>query len=208
MKDIKERLIEHFYIQDSLNKFLVGENWREEIPSYKILSAILSEIGELVDSTGFKWWTKQDVDENNIKIEIVDIWHFLLTWFLKHNKDEKWIIEGIVDNMIETHEDTLIYNAYLGVNKYEVLIDDLISFIYWLKKEDKNYMFEAFNSFSTIIADMDIFLDEFDEIYRKKVEINKERKKRGYDKDSSKKYIEGKEDNELLAKQLKLFEEE
>jgi len=207
MKDIKERLVEHFYIQDNLNRFLVGENWKEEIPSYKILSAILSEIGELIDSTGFKWWTKQEINMDNIKVEIVDIWHFLLSWFLKHNKDEKWVIEGIVDNMIKMHEDTLIYNAYLGVNKFEVLIDDLIEFIYWLKKEDKNYMFEAFDSFSTIIADMDIPLDEFDELYRKKVEINKQRKKRGYDKDSSKKYVNGKEDNELLFKQLKLFKE-
>lgn len=44
----------------------------------KYALAMSQEIGELVDSTNWKWWrTKVDLfDEQNLKVELVDILHF------------------------------------------------------------------------------------------------------------------------------------
>jgi len=38
------------------------------------------ELGELVDSVPWKWWAKyQKFDEQNAKVEIVDLFHFLVS---------------------------------------------------------------------------------------------------------------------------------
>ena len=37
------------------------------------------ECGELMDHLGYKWWKKQTPDEAQVKLEIVDIWHFAMS---------------------------------------------------------------------------------------------------------------------------------
>ncbi|BES79915.1 dUTPase [Yersinia phage vB_Yru_GN1] len=44
--------------------------------------AIFVESAELIDSTAYKWWKKQDLDLENCKTELVDIWHFLMSMFI------------------------------------------------------------------------------------------------------------------------------
>ena len=42
--------------------------------------AMNQEIAELIDSVPWKWWAKyQKFDEQNIKVEIIDIFHFLIS---------------------------------------------------------------------------------------------------------------------------------
>ncbi|MCK5707075.1 MAG: dUTPase [Candidatus Aureabacteria bacterium] len=42
--------------------------------------AMSQEISELIDSVPWKWWAKyQKFDEQNIKVEIIDIFHFLIS---------------------------------------------------------------------------------------------------------------------------------
>ena len=38
------------------------------------------EIAELIDSVPWKWWAKyQEFDEQNAKVEIIDLFHFLIS---------------------------------------------------------------------------------------------------------------------------------
>lgn len=41
--------------------------------------ALWIECGELMDHQGYKWWKKQIPDVEQVKLEIVDIWHFGLS---------------------------------------------------------------------------------------------------------------------------------
>lgn len=42
--------------------------------------ALGQELAELVDSVPWKWWAKyQDFKKQNVKVEIVDIFHFLIS---------------------------------------------------------------------------------------------------------------------------------
>ena len=56
----------------------------ETIPGYleKNLnwnSAIIAESGELLDSLGYKWWKKQEPDMDNVKVEAIDLLHFVIS---------------------------------------------------------------------------------------------------------------------------------
>lgn len=42
--------------------------------------AMTQEIAELTDSVPWKWWAKyQDFDEQNARVEVVDLFHFLIS---------------------------------------------------------------------------------------------------------------------------------
>lgn len=42
--------------------------------------AMTQEIAELVDSVPWKWWAKyQDFDKQNARVEVVDLFHFLIS---------------------------------------------------------------------------------------------------------------------------------
>lgn len=73
--------------QDILNSKL-SEVWREQ--EYPFLDAIMTEATELFDHTEWKWWKQTGpVNTNQIKLEIVDIWHFVLSIILSsHDANE------------------------------------------------------------------------------------------------------------------------
>lgn len=80
-----DNLSEMFDLQKQLNK-RIGidtDNMTDEQRIQWILNysrALSQEGAELVDSVPWKWWAKyQKFDKNNAKIEIVDMFHFLIS---------------------------------------------------------------------------------------------------------------------------------
>jgi hypothetical protein len=63
-------------MQDSHNA-RVHEDWRGQ--GYEYYRAIWVECAELLDHFGWKWWKKQVADLDQVKLEVVDIWHFGLS---------------------------------------------------------------------------------------------------------------------------------
>lgn len=49
-------------------------------------SAIIAESGELLDSLGYKWWKKQEPDMENVKVEAIDLLHFVISDRIQKNK--------------------------------------------------------------------------------------------------------------------------
>ena len=93
-------------MQDTVNKRIgaLTENLSEEEKTKWVLNytrAMQQEIAELIDSVPWKWWAKyQEFDEQNAKVEIVDLFHFLIS---------------LAQVMGMTPED--VYNAYVKKNQ-------------------------------------------------------------------------------------------
>ena len=66
-------------IQDILNTKADPKNpdWRAIRQTEDFALAQVTEYAELIESTPWKWWKKGTMDTANIKIEIIDILHFL-----------------------------------------------------------------------------------------------------------------------------------
>lgn len=63
-------------LQDKLNcKF--NPEWKTSNQDW--VAAMMIEAVEAYDSTAWKWWKKQEVDKDNLIVEAVDIFHFLLS---------------------------------------------------------------------------------------------------------------------------------
>ena len=72
-------------MQDALNK-RIGvntDNMSQEEKATWILNysrAMQQEMAELIDSVPWKWWAKyQEFDEQNARVEVVDLFHFLVS---------------------------------------------------------------------------------------------------------------------------------
>jgi dimeric dUTPase (all-alpha-NTP-PPase superfamily) len=80
-----DKLDEIFRLQDQLNKRIGmnAETLTEEEKAKWVLNytrAMTQEIAELVDSVPWKWWAKyQKFDEQNARVEVVDLFHFLIS---------------------------------------------------------------------------------------------------------------------------------
>ena len=95
-----------FEMQDTLNQRIgvVTENLSDEEKTKWVLNytrAMQQEIAEIIDSVPWKWWAKyQEFDEQNAKVEIVDLFHFLIS---------------LAQVMGMTPDD--VYNAYVKKNQ-------------------------------------------------------------------------------------------
>jgi dimeric dUTPase (all-alpha-NTP-PPase superfamily) len=83
--DTPDQLRELFRMQRALNQ-RIGVNtdqMSDEEKTKWVLNycrAMTQEIAELTDSVPWKWWAKyQKLDEQNARVEVVDLFHFLIS---------------------------------------------------------------------------------------------------------------------------------
>ncbi len=102
------KLEEMFLLQKELNDSTNGKNWELGINRFgkeiNWLRCIHMEVAELIDSTPWKHWKNisDKPDMNNIHVELVDIWHFLMSYILQETNVPKAV------SLVNTH---CIYEA-------------------------------------------------------------------------------------------------
>lgn len=74
-----ESIREMCVLQDTLNS-VINPNWHQA--GYDWHRAAWLEAAELMEHVGWKWWKAQAPDMPQAHIEIVDIWHFVLSDYL------------------------------------------------------------------------------------------------------------------------------
>ncbi|HAO66057.1 dUTPase [Verrucomicrobia bacterium] len=81
----QDQLRELFRMQKALNERIgvQTESMSEEQKTEWVLNycrAMNQELAELTDSVPWKWWAKyQEFDEQNARVEVVDLFHFLIS---------------------------------------------------------------------------------------------------------------------------------
>lgn len=83
-------------MQAKLDKAIMDEYGLTEIDEEKLNMAILDEIGELTHELkdNWCWWKKSQAPVDNEKVlgELVDIWHFILSWQNNFNGGEEGLL--------------------------------------------------------------------------------------------------------------------
>lgn len=73
-------------LQDSMNR-KIDHDWIAKRHAY--LRAVLVEATEALEHYGWKWWKKQSPDMAQLRIEMIDIWHFVLSEYLVRADGDK-----------------------------------------------------------------------------------------------------------------------
>jgi len=91
----KTALISMLQLQDEIN-LVIDPCWRGAKRPF--LRAAMMEAAEAVEHHGWKWWKKQALDMPQLQLEIVDIWHFMLSqWIIDFpRKDYAEVATGIL----------------------------------------------------------------------------------------------------------------
>jgi dimeric dUTPase (all-alpha-NTP-PPase superfamily) len=102
-----------FLLQKQLNDSTNGKNWELGLNKFNKeinwLRCIHMEVAELIDSTPWKHWKNINSapDMNNIHVELVDIWHFLMSYILQETNVPKAV------SLVNTH---CIYEAAQNID--------------------------------------------------------------------------------------------
>ena len=158
--------------------------------------AIWLEAAELVESLDWKWWKKQTSNYENVKIEVVDIFHFVLSQAIRQHK-----LDGA--QSILKHA----YTNYINDMKNEELVQDkdeniilsaeALATIALVENEDYELQFMfIFELWDLTLDYKDELLDEFFKTYFIKNTLNLFRYNNGYLEGTYQKVVNGKEDNE------------
>ena len=196
------KLEEMFLLQKQLNDNTNGLNW--ELGENKFgkeinwLRCIHIEVAELIDSTPWKHWKNIDAssDMENIHIELVDIWHFLMSYILQETNVPKAV------SMTNTH---CIYEA--------VALEDIDVKLMIQESEKLSYIALAIETGNMpAFSGVERFIDQFfrccklsalsfswlQKIYIGKNCLNKFRQDNGYKEGTYIKSWNGQEDNVVM----------
>ena len=94
---MRQKLLTMLAMQDSMNT-KVHPQWITQ--NYEWYRAVWIECGELMDHQGYKWWKKQVPDSEQVKLEIIDIWHFGMSALFSDYAD----VEAIADSILADWE--------------------------------------------------------------------------------------------------------
>ena len=125
---IKEML----QMQEKLDEAIIKEYGLTEIDEEKLCFAILDEVGELTHElkANWCWWkkTQAPVDDNKVLGELVDIWHFVLSWQNNFNGGEEGLLTD--EQLMEKVDDNRWSIEEYG-NGIVIKLAELSSFSLW-----------------------------------------------------------------------------
>jgi dimeric dUTPase (all-alpha-NTP-PPase superfamily) len=143
-------------------------------------SAIIVESGELLESLGFKWWKHQIPDMENVKVEAIDLLHFVISYELQRKYNNK------VSYLENTAED--FQNSFTLVNNKNPHLSELVDELN-LNVHGRFFTMKAiFNNLN--MSNEDVYI-----AYITKNCLNKFRQDNGYKDGSYIKNWNGREDN-------------
>ena len=199
------RILEMLKLQQQLNDETNGLNWENGITKNgKIIDwrrCIYLEAGELIESYPWKHWKDINAkpDYENIKIELVDIWHFIMSETLRVYKTENLgSIEDIAYMIVnlsqfnEFESDNIIIDD-LDIYREMALVEDMIRVLFC-----QNSINELINSFLITSSSLNLKLSELYRLYIGKNILNRFRQDNGYKYGAYIKVWNGKEDNTIM----------
>ncbi|MCH9740317.1 MAG: dUTP diphosphatase [Epsilonproteobacteria bacterium] len=202
------QILQMLKLQQELNDATNGLNWEEGITKNgkKIdwRRCIYLEAAELVESYPWKHWKNIDAspDYENIKIELVDIWHFVMSEALRLYKVEGLgSIEALANNITAMSACELLANGSdEELDNYEqiALVEEMMIKILFCSKD----IDELTASFLTVTAKLGLNLAELYALYIGKNILNKFRQEHGYKEGSYIKVWNGQEDNVVMQSLL------
>jgi len=163
--------------------------------AYPYLRAVVIEAAEAIEHHGWKWWKKQARDLPQLQMELVDIWHFLLSEILLREN-------GNVEKSLSK-----LLSATQGELSDTVIIDGQQHALIKLGLLDKLELLIALSAvkrlelplFASILTDCEMDWQELYRQYVGKNVLNFFRQDHGYKQGTYTKVWGNREDNEHLV---------
>lgn len=150
---------------------------------YEFYRAIWVECAELLDHFGWKWWKKQDPELAQVRLEIVDIWHFALSDLM---------VQGVTAENLA---------PFFGSQRKKSNLPDFRAAVEQLAELALRHDFRV-AAFVDVLDALPMSFEELYAIYRGKNVLNHFRQDHGYKTGEYRKMWFGAEDNVYLVSAL------
>lgn len=154
--------------QKKLDESIMGAYGLTEIDEENLRMAILDEVGELTHELkgNWCWWkkTQAPVDMGKVLGELVDIWHFVLSWQNHFNDGE----EGLTELELLITE--------VQINSSSIKFNGLVNFFVYLL----NYSSSKVGDLCAITECLGFTIEDVYKAYYDKNKVNYQRLKEGY----------------------------
>jgi dimeric dUTPase (all-alpha-NTP-PPase superfamily) len=207
--DNKALLLEMFMLQQKLNDETNGEGWEKGYTKQnRIINwrrCIYMESAELIDSFNWKHWKDINIapDWDNIIIELVDIWHFVMSYGLEEYKNSG---EGDIRTLVNYVADCKYFDDFCGdavtpENSDALAIVNTIEYL--IKHAIDNDKFNTIlEDFMVISMQCGLNMDTLYKFYVGKNILNKFRQDNGYKDGTYIKIWNNVEDNVIMTELL------
>jgi dimeric dUTPase (all-alpha-NTP-PPase superfamily) len=165
-------------MQDAMNR-RVHDDWVER--HFEWYRALWIECAELIDHYGYKWWKKQTADMEQVRLEVVDIWHFGMSMLFDGRS-----IDDIAEDLCRQ------LNAET-IPEVDILRATEVLACHTLAKREF-----SITLFWSLLQAADMSFDQLYRAYVGKNVLNFFRQDHGYQRGSYQKNWGGREDNEHL----------
>ena len=169
-------------MQDAHNK-QVHPEWRQQ--GYGYYRAIWVECAEMLDHFGWKWWKAQSPDLEQVKLELVDIWHFALSELMRANTLNDEMASQLVSIPTDAPDG----------ERFRCAIEAMAQSALQTQSFELAPFIEAMRS-------LPMSYDELFDLYIGKNVLNHFRQDHGYKTGEYRKIWQGREDNEHLIELL------
>lgn len=176
---MKQQILTMLDLQDAMNS-KVNADWRKQ--NFAWYRAIWTESAELMEHYGWKWWKKQQPDIEQVKLELVDIWHFGLSILLLAEQTPESLADYVAD----------CFNKNLESIDFKSDIESFV--LHTLQRQG----FDC-KGFVRLMQGIGMGFDELYVQYVGKNVLNFFRQDFGYQQGTYHKQWQGREDNEHLV---------
>ena len=194
---------EMLHMQNTLNEMTNGIHWRSGVTQLgKVIDwkrCIVMESAELIDSYPWKHWKSVDAvtDIENVRVELVDIWHFLLSLALEQFELSKAV--NLLDKaLVLSHVASNTISRGMTVIQQVAVHETMMRIALEAADATEEYLLRLAESFFKACKVADLSFDQMYQIYMAKNVLNKFRQDHGYKEGSYIKEWNGKEDNIVM----------
>ena len=163
---------------------LVHPQWREQ--GFEFYRAMWVECAEMLDHFGWKWWKQQTPDIDQVKLELVDIWHFALSELMH---------KGAIDPAVAEQLAAVSVHKATDPEGFRLAIETLAAACLSTRSID-------LSAFCAAMAALPMDYAELYALYIGKNMLNRFRQNNGYKSGEYRKLWQGREDNEHLIELL------
>ncbi len=194
-------------LQNQLNDATNGEDWVKGITKNKKVinwkRCIYMECAEMIDSFPWKHWKNIEVepDWENHQIEVVDVWHFIMSLAIENYfKTLRGGIEDVANDISEMEAFSKIERDSMDFAEPNAVIEKVENIMRIVLAKENLELESLFAEFFDLVVMSGLNLDALYRLYVGKNILNQFRQDHGYKDGSYIKVWDGEEDNVVMKR--------
>ncbi len=204
---LMDKILLMLQLQAQLNESTNGEKWTDGVTKNgkKInwRRCIYMECAEMIDSFSWKHWKSihQEPDWDNLQIEVVDVWHFIMSLAIEtYSKELKGGIEDLAINISRLPSFSTIESKNDTFGTQDEIIAKVENIIRLSLEEEELKLEEMLSEFFDLSLMSALDLETLYRLYVGKNILNQFRQDNGYKDGTYIKVWDGEEDNVVMKR--------